>query len=67
MSLELSKIEELLGDEASYLLEHESKTVSKDNLVLPSPNYVDEVWYPSTRQDEAVQVCEIGDSVASLD
>ncbi|HCD52119.1 MAG TPA: class I fructose-bisphosphate aldolase [Balneolaceae bacterium] len=54
MSLELSKIEELLGDEASYLLEHESKTVSKDNLVLPSPNYVDEVWYHSDRNNRVL-------------
>lgn len=54
MSLDTSKIEEMLGDEASYLLEHESKTISKDRLVLPSANYVDEVWANSDRNNRVL-------------
>lgn len=44
-----NKIEELLGDETSYLLEHKSKTVPKEQLHLPTPTYVDDVWYHSDR------------------
>ena len=54
MSLATSKIEELLGDEASYLLEHESKTISKDRLVIPSASYVDDVWYHSDRNNRVI-------------
>jgi len=54
MSLDTSKIAEYLGDEASYLLEHESKTISKDRLVKPSANYVDEVWYHSDRNNRVL-------------
>lgn len=54
MSLDTSKIEELLGDEASYLLNHESKTISKDKLVLPTANYVDDVWYHSDRNNRVL-------------
>lgn len=54
MSLDTSKIAEYLGDEASYLLEHESKTISKDRLVVPSANYVDEVWYHSDRNNRVL-------------
>ena len=54
MSLDTSKITEYLGDEASYLLEHESKTINKDRLALPSPSYVDEVWYHSDRNNRVL-------------
>ena len=33
-----SRLEELLGDDAQSLLQHESQTVSKDNLHLPGPD-----------------------------
>ncbi len=33
---------ELLGEEADYLLNHKCKTVPKEQLHLPSPNFVDE-------------------------
>jgi len=54
MSLDTSKIAEYLGDEASYLLEHESKTISKDRLALPSASYVDDVWYHSDRNNRVL-------------
>ncbi len=54
MSLDTAKIAEYLGDEASDLLEHECKTISKDRLALPSANYVDEVWYHSDRNNRVL-------------
>ena len=43
-----SKIVDLLGDEAQMLLDHEC-VVSKDNLYLPGPDYVDRVVSESDR------------------
>ena len=43
------KIYELLGDQAKYLLEHKSKTISKDQIHLPSGNFVDENFVGSNR------------------
>jgi class I fructose-bisphosphate aldolase len=45
----LAKIQELLGDKASYFLEHQSKTLSKDQLHLPGPDFVDRVLLGSDR------------------
>ena len=49
--MDISKIEELLGDDASYLLHHTSKTITKDQLIQPTPDYVDQVWYHSDRNN----------------
>ncbi|MCR5347377.1 MAG: class I fructose-bisphosphate aldolase [Fretibacterium sp.] len=43
MSKEFESIEKLLGAEAETLLKHECKTVSKDMLSLPGPDFVDRV------------------------
>jgi len=45
----ISRIEELLGDKASYLLEHQSKTIARENLHLPGPDFIDRVWVGSDR------------------
>jgi fructose-bisphosphate aldolase, class I len=42
-------MEALLGDETGSLLEHESHTISKDQLHLPGPDFVDRVWAMSDR------------------
>jgi class I fructose-bisphosphate aldolase len=55
MSLGINSIEELLGDEASDLLEHKCKTISADRLIVPSGNYVDDVWYHSDRNNRVLQ------------
>ena len=52
--MDISKIEELLADEASYLLNHTSKTITKDKLIQPTPNYVDQVWYHSDRNNRVL-------------
>ena len=43
------KITELLGDKAEYLLDHKCKTISKDQLHLPGPDFVDRIWINSDR------------------
>ena len=53
--MSLSKIQELLGDKASYLLEHESKTVSKDLLHLPGPDFINRVWKDSNRSPQVLR------------
>jgi class I fructose-bisphosphate aldolase len=39
----------LLGDKAEYLLRHQSKTILKDQLHLPGPDFVDRIWIDSDR------------------
>jgi class I fructose-bisphosphate aldolase len=48
------EIVELLGDKASYLLEHECKTVSRELLHLPGPDFVDRVWALSDRNNRVL-------------
>lgn len=45
----LDRIEELLGKDARTLLDHKSETVSKDQLNLPGPDFVDRIWANSDR------------------
>lgn len=46
---EMNSIEKALGDKAKYYLEHSCKTVSKDLLHLPGPDFVDRVVANSDR------------------
>ncbi len=45
----LDRIEELLGPNARTLLDHRSQTISKDDLQLPGPDFIDRVWVSSDR------------------
>ncbi len=45
----MTNIEELLGADAKSLLEHQCKTISKDSLHLPGPDFVDRVYALSDR------------------
>lgn len=47
--MRIDRIEELLGDEAESLLGHECQTVSKKQLHLPGPDFVDRVCALSDR------------------
>ena len=49
------KITELLGDKADYLLNHQSKTISKDQLHLPGPDFVDRIWINSDRSPHVLR------------
>src|SRR6188474_3673893 len=44
-----SKIEEILGDEAADLLQHQCKTIPKETLHLPGPDYVERIYSMSDR------------------
>ena len=45
----MDRIAELLGPNANDLLNHSSQTISKDDLHLPGPDFVDRVWGISDR------------------
>jgi len=45
----------LLGDDADALLGHESKTVSRDELVLPGPDFVDRVLLDTDRSSPVLR------------
>ncbi len=47
-------IASLLGDKAEYLLQHTSKTVSKDQLHLPGPDFVDRIFAPTNRNQRVL-------------
>jgi fructose-bisphosphate aldolase, class I len=44
----IGRIESILGDDAA-LLQHQCKTISKDDLHLPGPDFVDRILVPSDR------------------
>ena len=48
-------IQSLLGDDADALLNHESKTISRDDLHLPGPDFVDEVFAQSDRSPQVLR------------
>lgn len=54
MSLALSSIEELLGEDADSLLSHVCKTIPKEKLHIPSSSYVDDIWYHSDRNNRVL-------------
>ena len=45
----------LLGDEASALLEHESKGIPKEDLHLPGPDFVERVFMQSDRNPQVLR------------
>ncbi|EPP31733.1 fructose-bisphosphate aldolase class I domain protein, partial [Chlamydia psittaci C1/97] len=47
----MSKIYDLLGDDAEALLKHKCKHILKENLTLPSPDFVDKVFSYSDRNN----------------
>ncbi|MFW5692043.1 MAG: class I fructose-bisphosphate aldolase [Chloroflexota bacterium] len=50
---DIDKIAEALGDQADFLLNHTSKTISREQLYLPSPTFVNDVY---TQTDRSPQV-----------
>ncbi len=51
----LEQITALLGNESDYLLGHESKTIDKSLLHLPSPQHIDNVWKESNRSNQVLK------------
>ena len=50
----LDNITSLLGDKAEFLLSHTSKTISKDLLHLPGPDFVDRIFAPTDRNQRVL-------------
>lgn len=51
----LSKITELLGDQADSLLNHQSKTIDKSSLHLPGSDFVDRAFGMSNRSPQVLR------------
>lgn len=51
----ISKIKELLGSQADSLLNHTCKTISKDQIHLPGPDFVDRCFGPSNRSPQVLR------------
>ncbi len=49
------KIVELLGDQADSLLNHVCKTILKNDIFLPNPNHVDDIWRASNRTNQTLK------------
>jgi fructose-bisphosphate aldolase, class I len=47
--MNFKEIEQLLGEEGQLLLNHQCKTISRDLLHLPGPDFIDRVWVNSDR------------------
>src|SRR5437667_2153312 len=45
----LGRIQEILGSDAQSLLYHQCKTISKDKLLLPGPDFIDRIYVGSDR------------------
>ena len=49
------KIVELLGHQADSLLNHACKTILKNDIFLPNPNHVDDIWRASNRTNQTLK------------
>ncbi len=50
-----NKIVELLGKDADSLLNHQCKTISKDQIHLPGANHIDDNWAASNRNNQTLR------------
>ena len=48
--MDLTRISDLLGNDASYLLDHKCQTIAKGDLALPGSDYIDRVLVHSDRK-----------------
>lgn len=53
--MSLKKITELLGKDADNLLNHKSKTISKEMLHIPGPNFIDQTFALSNRNTQVLR------------
>src|SRR6188474_3623862 len=54
MTSSLESIQKALGAQADSLLAHQCKTISKDRLHLPGPDFVDRIFAPSNRNNRVL-------------
>jgi len=50
----IGRIQEILGADAAGLLSHQCKTISKDKLHLPGPDFIDRIFVGSDRPTRAL-------------
>ncbi|MEZ5314660.1 MAG: class I fructose-bisphosphate aldolase [Chlamydiales bacterium] len=55
LDLKASQIEEILGDEADFLLNHICQTIPKEKLHLPSKDWVDRIFSQSDRNNRVLR------------
>jgi len=55
MTVDYSKIQELLGADAKMLLDHVSKTIPKENIHVPGPDFIDRIWVSSDRNPNVLR------------
>jgi class I fructose-bisphosphate aldolase len=48
-------VEQLLGDDATSLLEHECETVPRSALHLPGPDFIDRIWAGTDRSTQVLR------------
>lgn len=53
--MSIKKIESLLGKDAESLMNHECKTVAKEMLHLPGPDFIDRVFKDSNRSPQVLR------------
>jgi len=53
--LSITRIADILGDEATHLLDHKSTTIDKSLLHLPGPDFVERVWMDSDRSPQVLR------------
>ena len=53
--MSISKIQELLGNDADSLLNHTSKTISKESIHLPGGDFVDRVFAQTNRSPQVLR------------
>ena len=50
-----TNVTELLGDKASYYLDHQCRTIDRSQLQLPSQDVIDRVWRDSNRNNQTLR------------
>ena len=51
----MSKITDLLGAHADGLLSHKCKTIAKEHIVIPNPNFIDQTFVYSNRSPQVLR------------
>jgi len=55
MTVDLKKLQELLGKDAETLLSHVTKTIPKENIHVPGPDFVERIWVGSDRNPNVLR------------
>lgn len=48
-------IKDVLGEKAAFLLEHQCKTITKSKLHLPSPDFIDQIYSQTDRNNNVLR------------